>query len=162
MCTFQKCHTHGHHEWTCQWTFERATLRTEAISVAFLSRTHSHCFLPSPCSILIRRWPRRVDSLAGDEEETISKCRFQNVTRHDHYECTSYRVTFKWSLFCNTLQHTARHCSRLNHIPILQHTATHCNILQHIGPESSCKKQGLYRPGALFWFVGLAHLLWHK
>ena len=98
----------------------------------------------------------------GNEEETISKCRFQNVTRHDHYECTSYRVTFKWSLFCNTLQHTARHCSRLNHIPILQHTATHCNILQHIGPESSCKKQGLYRPGALFWFVGLAHLLWHK
>ena len=41
---------------------------------------------------------------------------------------------------CNTLQHTATHCSILQHTVAycntLQHTATHCSILQHTAAQT--------------------------
>jgi len=49
--------------------------------------------------------------------------------------CMTYEMTMMCSVFCNILQHTAKHRNAPHHTAIhcntLRHTATHCNTLRH-------------------------------
>jgi len=55
-----------------------------------------------------------------------------NTLQHTATHCSTLQRAVT---HCNTLQHTATHCSTLQravtHCNTLQHTATHCNTLQH-------------------------------
>jgi len=48
---------------------------------------------------------------------------------------TSIAIAFTGKIYCNTLQHTAKHCNTRHHTAThgntLRHTTTHCNTLQH-------------------------------
>ena len=89
-----------------------------------LSSTYTPIFSPhiALCVSICIRWKKGQGK---------SKCRFMLLkTPSERYNISKVTATH-----CNTLQHTATHCT--THCSTLQHTETHCNTLQHTAQHTA-------------------------
>ena len=84
----------------------------------------SCCHAPSPVCECVIVFGVSYELLAATLCACKMSCLFCNTLQHTATHCSILQHSVTLASYCNTLQHTATHYNTL------QHTATHCNTLQ--------------------------------